>query len=130
MPKKHQKLTEREKAIIDTLAGKVPIDAIQALTGRPITTIRSRARSRGKSLEYFGKGGNATTGRKRNDLKTISRAKELLNQGLRHVEVRHATGLASGVISRIASGDIHKDVAPALIKPEDENEQLLNKVFS
>ncbi|UHD87304.1 hypothetical protein [Vibrio phage D4] len=129
MPKKHQKLTEREKAIIDTLAGKVPIDVIQALTGRPITTIRSRARSKGRSLSYFGKGGDATTGRKRHDLEVISRAKTLLNKGWRAVDVRKETGLASGVISCIVHGKIHKDVPPALIKPENKTDKLLNKVF-
>ena len=126
---KGARLTERERGIIDTLAGKVPIDVIQALTGRPITTIRSRARAVNKSLSYFGKGGDATTGRKRNDISVISLAKQLLNEGLRPVEVRKQTGLASGVVSGIVHGKIHKDVHPALIKPEDKNEKLLNKVF-
>ncbi|AEH21851.1 VHS1038 protein [Vibrio phage 1] len=126
---KGARLTEREKAVIDTLAGKVPIDVIQALTGRPITTIRSRARAINKSLEYFGKGGNAATGRKRNDLKLISRAKTLLNQQMRPVDVRRETGLASGVISRIASGHIHKDVEPQLVTKQGKNEDLISEVF-
>ncbi|AUR81175.1 hypothetical protein Ares1_0116 [Vibrio phage Ares1] len=126
---KGARLTEREKAIIDTLAGKVPIDVIQALTGRPITTIRSRARAIHKSLEYFGKGGSAETGRKRNDLKTISQAKALLNRNMRPVDVMRVTGLSSGVVSRIRSGHIHKDVEPQLINKKDTNKSLLSEVF-
>ncbi|QNJ59161.1 hypothetical protein [Vibrio phage vB_ValS_PJ32] len=122
--------SERETRIVGALAGKVPIQIIEILTGRGTTSIRNKAAALGKSLEYFGKGGDARLGRRRNPIEKIRKAKTMLNEGRTRAEIMEATGLASSVISNILMGMTHTEVEPQLtIKKECENIHLIGEVF-
>ncbi|AUR95976.1 hypothetical protein NVP1215B_058 [Vibrio phage 1.215.B._10N.222.54.F7] len=120
---------QRETDIVEALAGKVPLNVLVVLTGRSMSSIRSKAKQLGKSLSYYGQGGDVKLEKKRHPIEAVSRAKQLLNEGLTFPKITEETGVTSGVLSKIREGEIHKDVKPDIVKRQIENIHLLSAVF-
>lgn len=123
------RLSQRDKQIVDTLAGKVPVEVLQALTGRSRPTLNSRARKVGKSLKYYGKGGNVSKQRSNTDTAEISRVKTMLNEGIPPIDVCKATGLNPCIVYGIYSGELHRDIEPALRDLSTKPKNLIDQVF-
>lgn len=120
---------QRETDIIEALAGKVPINILVVLTGRSISSIRSKATQLNKSLSYYGQGGDVNLEKKRHPIEAISRAKHLINKGTPFTKITEETGVTSGVLSKIRDGEIHKNVKPEIITDRIKNLNLLSAVF-
>ena len=106
-----------EKAI-KAKAGTMPRQKLADTLGITLSQLIYYAGKLGVSLEYFGY--NPVTGKNRYTKDQVSKAKTLLNRGVRYSEILKQTGISDGSLWGILKGDTHKDVEPKLTFTPDE----------